>query len=116
MQYTLKNRETITGAVSIFTQPVDVSEVPMFTVTTVVHARSGTSPTFNISFETSDNLEDWSPMTSVPAISQDDPGMRVDSVRALSHPYGRYIRCEIVSAGTDPMYNYSLWINTFPNS
>ena len=115
MQYTLKNRETMTGAVSVVTHPVDVSDVPFFSVNITVHARSGTSPTLSISFETSDNLEDWAALTAGP-VAQNDPGTTLAGVRVSTDPYGRYVRCLIVSAGTTPMYNYSLWINTFAST
>lgn len=114
MQIPLKDRETVTGAATFYTPPVDVSSMSLFTFNFTVHAASGTSQTFGLTFETSDNLEDWKPLSG--ATNQDTPGTSIGGVDAKSQFYGRYIRASLVTGGTDPMFNYSLWLNTFGSS
>jgi hypothetical protein len=114
MQITLKDRETVTGAATFYTPPVDVSSMALFTYNFTVHAASGTSQTFALTFETSDNLEDWQPIGS--AMNQDTAGTNLGSLDAKSGFYGRYIRASLVTGGTSPMFNYSIWLNTFASS
>ena len=114
MQITLKDRETVTGAATFYTPPVDVSSVSLFTYNFTVHAASGTAQTFGLTFETSDNLEDWQPMGT--AMNQDIAGTSIGGIDAKSLFCGRYIRASLVTGGTSPLFNYSLWLNTFGSS
>ena len=114
MQITLKDRETVTGAATFYTSPVDVSSMAQFTFNFTVHAASGTSQTFALQFQTSDNLEDWEDVGG--ATSQDSAGTSIGGNNAMSHYYGRYIRASLLTGGTSPMFNYSLWLNTFASS
>ena len=114
MQITLKDRETVTGAATFYTSPVDVSSMPQFTYNFTVHAASGTAQTFALSFETSDNLEDWEPLGG--GSNQDAAGTTIGVVEANSSFYGRYVRVSLVTGGTTPMFNYSIWLNTFASS
>ena len=114
MQITLKNRETISGAGTFYTPPVDVSSRALFTVNLTVHSSSGTSQTFDVQYQTCDNLEDWADLGG--PTSQNAPGTALMGYKAGTEFYGRYVRCKITVGGTDPMYNYSLWMNTFASS
>ena len=106
MQITLKDRETITGVLTIYTAPVDLASMSMFTFNVTVHSAGGTSPTLTLAWETSDNLEDWLQLTG--STSQDAIGTSIDSHEAKTSKYGRYVRASIAVTGTSPIYNYSL--------
>ena len=114
MQIQLKDRETITGADTYYTPSVDVSGMALYSWNLTVHSSSGTSQSFAITWQTSDNLEDWTDLGS--AANQDTPGTSIESKDAKEDFYGRYVRAKITVGGTDPMFNYSLWMNTFASS
>jgi hypothetical protein len=115
MQIAVKVRETLTGAVTAYSSPIDISNSPIFTGCLIAHAVSGTSPTFDVSFETSDDLETWDALTAtfqqVTAASV-DRGVWPTSGEA----YGRYIRAVFQLAGTSPLVNFSLYRNTFQST
>jgi hypothetical protein len=114
MQMVLKNRETVTGQVTVFSTVVDVSNMPLLTACLVVYAVSGTGPSVTIQVQTSDDLETWQNVGS--SFNLTAAGMQKAAFTAQTDVYGRYIRCSIAVAGTSPLFNFSLWLNAFPST
>jgi len=114
MQITIKDRETITGVVTIFTQPVDVAGMPQLSAEAIVHAVSGTGPDCEFQMQTSNNLEDWSDIAG--PFSQATAGATQAGYDVNAALYQRYVRFQIAVTGTSPMFNYSLFLNTFASS
>lgn len=114
MQITLKDRETITGVVTVETQPVDVSGMPQLSAEVVVHAVSGTTPDCQLQLQTSNNLEDWSNIGGT--WSETAVGATQQGYGVTGDNYQRYVRFQIAVTGTSPMFNYSLYLNTYASS
>lgn len=114
MQIFAARRQNVFGVVTWYTEPIDVGNMPLFTVNLTVHSVSGTSTTLALDFETCDNLEDWKTIGST--INQDAAGTSIGSYVAQNEYYGRYVRAKFTTGGTDTLYNYSLVLNTFPSS
>jgi hypothetical protein len=114
MTQPMKNRETITGAVTLYTNPLDVSNFPLLVLTLVVYAMSGTTPSLTIQIQTSDDLETWMSVGS--SFNLAAAGMAKSSFTAQTDVYGRYVRAQVVLAGTSPLANYSLFLNAFPST
>ena len=116
MPITIKDRETITGATSIYTPPIDLSSMSLFTFNMTAHSASGTGPQIEVTWETSDNLEDWLALSGITGVTLTAAGTGIGSGDAKEDQYGRYVRAVITVTGTSPMFNYSLWMNTFASS
>src|SRR5688500_6189985 len=114
MQMVLRNRETVTGTVTVVSTVVDVSNMPLLTAIVVVYAVSGTGPTITIQLQTCDDLETWQNVGSTFKLRA--AGMQKAAFTAQNDVYGRYIRCQIAVAGTNPLFNFSLWLNAFPST
>ncbi len=114
MQIPIKIRETLTGATTVKSPGIDVSGMPLAAINLTVHTTGGTVSTFTVQFQTSGNLEDW---TNVgPAVSQTTAGVALDEINVKDDKYGRYVRAVVAMTGTDPLINYSLWLDTYPSS
>ena len=112
MQLVLRDRVNQSQAVIALTQPVDMSGYPAFTFSLVAHDVNGTSPTLDVEWETSDNLEDWTQVggnTQLTAAGMDSGLIRVAGGDQLL----RYVRAKITTAGTNVAINYSLTMNLF---
>ena len=114
MQITLKDRETITGVVTIETPPVDVSGMPQLSAEVVVHAVSGTTPDCQLQMQTSNNMEDWSDVGGT--WSETAVGATQQTYEVNGTAYQRYVRFQVAVTGTNPMFNYSLFLNTYQSS
>jgi hypothetical protein len=111
MQYALKNRETVTGQVTVLSAVVDVASIPLLTASAVVYAVSGTGPSISFQIQTSDDLLTWA--TAGSSFNLAATGMQKAAFRSSTGVIGRYVRFQIAVAGTNPLFNYSLWLNTF---
>ena len=114
MQITVKEREPLSGVVTINSVPIDISDVPMVTMTLLVHAIGGTTPDLQVTLQTSDNLEDWTTVGT--PFNRSTAGQSLAAFVASADPWGRYLRAEIALSGTTPTAAYSLWMNTFPSA
>jgi hypothetical protein len=114
MQIILKNRETLTGTVTVFSTVFDASSMPVFTATLIAYAMAGTAPTLTVQFQTSEDLETWLDVSG--ALSLSATGVNHLACRAETAVYGRYVRAEIETTGTNPLANYSLVVDLFPSS
>jgi hypothetical protein len=114
MQITLKNRETISAAVTAKSVPIDVSDSACITAALTVYVISGTSPQIQIQFETSNDMQDW--VTAGTAFAATTTGTQLGVMDAKTDKYQRYVRASIVVSGTTPLVNFSLWVNTFASS
>jgi hypothetical protein len=114
MQIVIKNRETLSGATTEFSPPYDVSGYALLTGALIVYAAGGT-PTLDVALQTSDDLETWDDLST--AFTQaSTTGVTRQAWVASTEKYGRYVRAKIISAGTDPVMNYSLFLNTFEST
>ncbi len=109
-----KNRETLTGDAQLFTSPADVTGMPQCSMNMTLHSVGGTLTTFDVQMQTSDNLEDWFDVGN--SFGRTTVGVALEEINVRNHKYGRYVRAEIAITGTNPLVNYSLWLNTFPSS
>jgi hypothetical protein len=115
MQVTLKNRETLSGVVTINTIPVDVSRMGLTTLMLVVYSISGSgSPTITIQLQTSNDMETWVDCGS--SFNRTSAGETLDALQASADGYQRYLRASIALTGTGPLVSYSLWANLFQGS
>ena len=115
MQVTLKNRETLSGVITIFTIPVDVSRMSLTTIMLVVYSLSGTgTPTITIQFQTSNDMETWKDCGS--PFNRTATGESLVGLVASTDGYQRYLRASIALTGTSPLVSYSLWTNLFTSS
>ena len=114
MQLVVKDRETITGVVTVESKPLDLSGMPAFSVEIVLHAASGTGLNTLVQPQTSNNLEDWSDIGG--SISISSIGAAQLAYDVTSDHYQKYVRFQIAINGTNPMVNLSLFVNTFPSS
>jgi hypothetical protein len=114
MQIAVRNRDTVTGVVTVYSTIIDVSNMPLLTLLLIVHAVSGTGPNLAAQVQTSDDLESWSNVGS--ALSRGTAGQSKSAVTAETDVYGRYIRVEFASTGTSPLFNFSFYVNAFPST
>jgi hypothetical protein len=111
VQVTLKNRETLSGVITIYSDPVDVSGMSLLTFMLVVYAISGTSPVGTVQIQTSNDLETWKDVGSNFALTA--VGQETRFLLAAGDFYQRYVRAEIDLAGTNPLVAYSLWADLY---
>jgi hypothetical protein len=114
MQMTVKNRDTVTGVVTVYSRVLDVSNMPQLTLLLIVHAVSGTSPLLAAQVQSSDDLQTWSDVGG--ALSRSTTGQSNGALEARDEVYGRYIRIQFASSGTSPLFNFSYYVNGFPSS
>jgi hypothetical protein len=111
MQVTLKNRETLTGVVVIFTNPFDTGDYGVITAALVVYSITGTTPDLQIEFQTSNDPETWEDCgTAFAAVAA---GTQLGGMTAATDKYQRYVRAKINLTGTSPLVSYSLWANLY---
>jgi hypothetical protein len=114
MQVIFKNRETLTGVVTVYTTPVDVSNMPLLTATLIVYAISGTTPFLAVQLQTSEDLETWDDVGG--SFNLGVAGADKRAFLADTAVYGRYIRAQLALTGTNPLVNFSLYMNMFPST
>lgn len=83
---------------------VDVSNFAEMVALLDVTAASGTSPTLDVKFQTSDNGTDWFDLPS-DAFTQSTAGVK--KALKLSN-FGRYVRASYTIGGTSPSFTFSL--------
>jgi hypothetical protein len=111
MQVTLKNRETLSGVVTIATVPFDTNGMSLITLMLTVYAISGTTPDIEIQLQTSNDLETWVDVGA--SFSRTTAGTTITGFDAATVFYQRYVRAQIALTGTGPLASYSLWANLF---
>lgn len=115
MQIVIRDRENQTAVVAARTQSIEASGYPAFTISLVAHILTGTTPSLDIQFETSDNLEDWTNLGT--AVTRTTAGMSTGHVRLSSgDTILRYVRAIVTTTGTNVVANYSLAINLFQST
>jgi hypothetical protein len=113
MLVTIKDRETLTGVVTIESDPFDVSGMSLVTLMLTVYAISGTTPQLMIVMQSSADLETWTTVgSSFNVITAES---KLASILA-SQGCQRYVRAQIALSGTLPLVSYSLWANLFPET
>ena len=114
MQILLWDRETVSGVSAVETPSVDVQGGAVIQFSLTVHMINGTSPTFSAQLQTSDDLETWKDIGTVLSASTVD--YYRDVVDIKTDKYGRYVRLRTTLAGTDPVVNVTIALNTFQSS
>ena len=114
MQIFVKQRETISGAITFHTSAIDVSGAAMMVTGVNVYDTGGTSPVISVQQQTGDDLETWTNIGSAISVSSVDQDYQ--TIKADTTPYGRYTRYQIDLSGTDPVMNYSIVLNTHSSS
>ena len=114
MQYFIKQRATLEGAITFHTPAIDVSGVAALVHTLILYGITGVGAGLTIQPQTSEDLETWSNFGTSVALSAAGQGLGADDV--LTNTFGRYIRYEISLVGTTPTCIYSVILNTHQSS
>jgi hypothetical protein len=113
MQITAKNHDSLSGALTIFSIPIDSTEMSLITAMLTVYTISG-GGALTIQMQTSDDLETWKDFGST--FSRSAAGSALAAFTALGSVYQRYVRMSITLSGSSPLVTYSLWANLFPSA
>jgi hypothetical protein len=92
---------------TVYSDPIDMSNYSEAIAFLNVTAHAGTSPTLDVSFEFSPDGVNW--MASGDAFAQVTETNAM-ILKRLTANFGQFVRAKMVTAGTNPAYNLSLYL------
>jgi len=117
MQIFVKQRATETGDIDHSTSAIDVGGSSLLVTELIVYVLAGGgSQTVGVAMQTSNDLETWSDVTGSALTVAITPGTDMHATLASGEPFSRYVRFNIVIAGSTTSVEYSLVLNTHASS